>query len=109
MNFGYKSTIVQTLKNKLYSLPILNKIFFLFIFSIVGTIISFLFFSIIGSMLIPDDCYYHQNDTNWLIDLLYDFPGWNGFHPSPSNFQFVLIFGFGIYLSYQFCKRVLKI
>lgn len=87
----------------------LNKIIFLILFSIPGIITSYILSYFIELILIPDDCYYHEHETNWLIELLYDFPSWNGLHPYPSTFQFVLIFGFGIYLSYLFCKRVLKI
>jgi uncharacterized membrane protein YedE/YeeE len=90
-------------------MPKFNKIIFLILFSILGIIISYIALFLIQLLLIPDECYYHQNNTNWFINLLYDFPSWNGCHAYPSNFQFVLIFGFGIYLSYQFCKRILKI
>ncbi|PZO27361.1 MAG: hypothetical protein DCF13_11715 [Flavobacteriaceae bacterium] len=90
-------------------MPKLNKIIFLILFSIPGIIISMFIFSLIESLLIPDSCDVHHSSNNWLINLLYDFPSWNGCHAYPSTFQFVLIFGFGIYLSYQFCKRILKI
>jgi hypothetical protein len=90
-------------------MPRNNKIILLITFSIPGIIISLILAYFIQLLLIPDECYFHQNDANWFIKIMYDFKSSNGGHPFPSNFQFVLILGFGIYLSYHFCKRVLKI
>lgn len=87
----------------------LNKKIFLIVFSIPGIIIIYFLSYLIELILIPDECFFHQHETNWFIELLYDFPSWNGCHPYPSNFHFLLIIVFGIYLSYQFCKRVLKL
>lgn len=72
-------------------MPKFNKIIFLILFSILGIIISYIALFLIQLLLIPDECYYHQNNTNWFINLLYDFPSWNGCHAYPSTFQFVLI------------------
>jgi hypothetical protein len=86
-----------------------TKLITLLILSIPGFIISYLLAFLIESILIPDECYYETHNSNWMIELFYDFPGWNGFHPYPSNFQFALMSILGIYLSFLFCKRVLKI
>jgi hypothetical protein len=85
-----------------------SKIIIVALLSIPGVIISYILFFILGGILIPDECYYHSNDPNWFINLMYDFPGWNGFHPYPSNFQFGLILLLGIYLAYLFSKKALK-
>jgi hypothetical protein len=87
----------------------INKTFIISLLSILGIIVSYILFFFLEFLIIPDACYYEMHDTNWFIDLLFVFPGWNGFHPYPSNFQFSLIFGFGIYLAFIFSKKVLKI
>jgi hypothetical protein len=85
-----------------------NKIIIISFLSIPGIIISYILSFFIEGIVIPDECYYESHDSNWLIELLYDFPSWNGYHPYPSTFQFVLIFLTGIGISYVFCKKVLK-
>lgn len=47
-------------------------------------------------ILIPDECYYHSHDTPFIIDLLFDFPAHEGFHPVPSVIGYILSFGIGI-------------
>jgi hypothetical protein len=76
---------------------------------VLGIIISSMLFYIAGNILIQDGCYYHSNKPNWFTNVMFDFPSWNGCHPYPSYFQFGLIILFGIYLSYLFCKKVMKI
>lgn len=90
-------------------MPKFNRILLITLLSIPGVIVSYMLFFILGNILIPDECYYETHASNWFIELMFDFPSWNGCHPFPSTFQFMLIILFGIYLSYLFCKRRLKV
>jgi len=85
-----------------------NKIILISLISIPGIIIIYVLAFLLESLIIPDECYYETHNSNWFIDLFYDFPSWNGCHPYPSNFQLILIFISGIYISYFFCKKVFK-
>ncbi len=57
-----------------------------------GVIMNFIIYPI----FIPDDCYYHNHDTTFTIEILFDFPAANGYHPSPTKLGYLLfgIFGF---------------
>jgi hypothetical protein len=72
---------------------ILFKISMVILFMVVyGLIMNFIIYQI----FIPDECYYHSHDTTTLIELLFDFPAYNGYHPVPSKLGYILfcIFGF---------------
>ncbi len=69
------------------------------IFSItVMTIVFILLYGIIGykilePIFIPDPCYYDVHKIPTLINILFDFPSYEGYHPVPSKWGFIL---FGI-------------
>ena len=86
----------------------INETIIIALLSIPGIIVSNILFFFLEFLIIPDACYYEMHETNWFIDLLFVFPDWNGFHPYPSNFQFSLIIGYGIYVASLFSKKVLK-
>ena len=85
-----------------------NKIITIIFLSIPGIIISFILFFLLQSILIPDECKYHVENIPWFIELMYDFPSWNGCHPWPSNFQYGLIFICGIFLSFVTTNKLIS-
>ena len=64
-------------------------------------LVHFVFYSI----LIPDECYYHSHETPLIIDLLFDFPAYEGFHPVPSIIGYILSFGIGIAVTLWLNKK----
>ena len=72
--------------------------------SILGLLLAFsfsiVFHYIITPILIPDECYYHSQETSILIDLLYDFPAIEGFHPVPS------LMGYFVFSTIGFCTWI---
>jgi hypothetical protein len=58
--------------------------------AIAGAILALIFnFAVIDSIVVPDPCYYHSHDTTWLFDLFYKITSAEGYHPSPSVFNFI--------------------
>ncbi|WP_394759436.1 hypothetical protein [Flavobacterium sp.] len=84
----------------------LKKIGLIFVFSIPGIIVSYLLSFILENFLIPDCCDSEYNSPNWIIELLYDFPSWNGCHPYPSDIQFGLIYSLGIWIGYFIYRKI---
>ena len=46
-------------------------------------------YTFIYPLFISDECYYHSNDTTFMIELLFDFPASNGYHPVPSRVGYI--------------------
>lgn len=69
---------------------------------------TFLHLSVVWPLLIPDDCYYHTNEPNSLIKLLYNFPSSEGGHSIPSVFNFLLFGLSGAYLAIKLTKYILS-
>lgn len=57
-------------------------------------------FYILEDWIIPDPCYYHGR-SNWFFDLFYDKPAFNGGHPWPSKFNYILTFIVGVLIGYK--------
>jgi hypothetical protein len=49
-------------------------------------------------LFIPDSCYYHNHQTPLYIELLFDFPSSEGYHPVASKFGYILAVLFGFFL-----------
>ena len=60
-------------------------IFFLVLYYYIGQFV-------ITPLFISDECFYHSQKAPWYINLLFDFPSYEGYHPVPSNWWY-LIFG----------------
>lgn len=75
--------------------PILKKVIVtsgLIAFGLTGVaLFYFLNYYLIQNLIIPDICYYHSRETNFIFDMFYtlDFPGSNG-HPIPTTFNLIL-------------------
>lgn len=66
---------------------------------ILGAILmGLLNFGVFDKLFIPDPCYYHSHDTNWLFDRFYDITSAQGGHPSPSMFNIVVTLATGLLL-----------
>ena len=63
--------------------------------SIGGILICLISFTLIYYLLIPDICYYHNNEMNSFINLFYSAGGADNGHPSPNllNLMISLIIG----------------
>jgi len=60
------------------------------LYSLSGTVLAFIFnFLVLDKILIPDPCYYHSHDTNFVFDLFYEITSNDGFHPFPTKFNFI--------------------
>ena len=74
---------------------------------------SFLFlliYWVIGNFLlyphfIPDECYYHIHPTNATIEILFDFPAVNGFHPVPTRWGYLLFGCTGAIIGWIWTRR----
>ena len=67
--------------------------------TLIFLIIYFLFGNIImNGIFIKDDCYYHSHEIPLHINLLFDFPASEGFHPVPAKIGYLIfgVIGFGV-------------
>jgi hypothetical protein len=64
----------------------------IFFMGVYGLIMNFIIYPI----FIPDECYYHSHDTTNTVELLFDFPSYNGYHPVPSKLGYLLFSIFGL-------------
>ena len=65
-----------------------------FCFIITGIITGLAFtIYLLWPLIIPDQCYYDIHETNWFIELFFNFPAYEGYHPVPSLFN-LLLFGY---------------
>lgn len=55
----------------------------------------FLNFFWFEGILIPDPCYYHEHDTNFIFDLFYEITASNGDHPFPTIFNLIFTLTIG--------------
>lgn len=62
----------------------------------------FLNYFLLENLIIPDPCYYHtgEDEVTWLFDLFYHFPSSEGYHPSPTTFNFVVTILAGAFLGW---------
>jgi hypothetical protein len=54
--------------------------------TIYGLISNYILFP----LFIPDDCYFHLHETPYLVEILFDFPAYSGFHPVPSKMGYLI-------------------
>lgn len=75
-------------------------------YTILGAIAAFIFnFFFLELFIIPDICYYHSHETNFIFDIFYSLPGWNGFHPVPTKYNFIITILIGGYIGYRVKER----
>jgi hypothetical protein len=55
-------------------------------------------------LFISDECFYHSNEIPLYINILFDFPSVEGYHPVPTRFGYLI---FGI-IGYFVGKRILE-
>lgn len=72
-------------------------------FELIAIVLFVLLYFFVGdfllqSLLIPDSCYYHNHQTPLYIELLFDFPSSEGYHPVASKFGYILAVLFGFFL-----------
>ena len=99
--------ILKTI-NTYFNLSKLTKIILYLISCSICILLALLLNYIIESILIPDECYYHMKKPNIWIKLFYNFPSWNGNHPTPSTFNYTITFISGILLGYYSLNKYFK-
>lgn len=73
---------------------------------VIASMISYRFFNIIflEPLLIPDHCYFDMHETTFLVEIFFDFPAYEGYHPVPSTIGY-LVFGLiGGFVGYKILK-----
>jgi len=66
-------------------------------YCVCGAIIATAFnYAALHRIMIPDECYYHDNGTTAIFDLFYDIPLHNGYHPFPTLLNVILTVMFGL-------------
>ncbi len=74
-----------------------------------GVVLTYVFnFFILDKVLIPDPCYYHTHNTNKIFDVFYELTAAEGYHPSPTTFNFILTMTIGAILGLTFSIYILK-
>src|ERR1043165_1818876 len=73
------------------------------LFAIIGSALAFLLniFILEPLLIIPDYCYYDTREPGFLINLFYDFPGSEGYHPVPSRLNILLTIVIGAFAGYK--------
>lgn len=64
-------------------------------FELVFSVLLMLLYFFVGDLFlqmlfIPDSCYYHDHQTPLYIELLFDFPSSEGYHPVATKFGYLL-------------------
>ena len=73
-----------------------------------GLLTAFFLHLMIEGILIPDPCAYHVKKTSKAFDLFYKMTSGEGYHPSPTIFNYVLTIAIGIVLGIFINKQVAK-
>ena len=76
---------------------------------IIGGFITAIFsFTVLYYLLIPDLCYYHSHEMNYIMSLFFTaYPGSNG-HPEPNFINFIVSFLIGSYVGFVIFKKFAK-
>jgi hypothetical protein len=82
---------------KKFTIIFASILFLIIIYEIIGAYIIYPAF-------IDDPCYYHVNEASLLIEILFDFPAYEGYHPVPT-FWGTIIFGI---IGFFVGKRIVK-
>ena len=61
---------------------------------------------ILYPFMIPDPCYYDTREIPFLIELLFDFPSSEGYHPVPSRMGYLVFGVIGLFFGLQLNKKL---
>ena len=79
---------------------------------IIGIVLAFVIREVLYSLLVVDDCAYHNGkEPGFIIANFYGMPSWNGFHPAPNllnNIVTPIIGGLIGFLVYYFVVRIVR-
>ena len=75
---------------------------------LVGLVTTFVLGFMIEGIIIPDPCEYHSKETTWLFDLFYKMISDEGYHPSPTTFNYVVTISLGIALGIFINNNIAK-
>jgi len=74
---------------------------------IIGSMVCYHFFNLIVlfPLLIPDYCYFDMHETTFLVEVFFDFPAYEGYHPVPSTIGYLFFGLMGGLIGYKFLKK----
>ena len=79
------------------------------IFIVIFFILYFFFGNfVLHDLFIKDECYYHNHETPFYIELLFDFQNVAGYHPVPTKFGYVLFGVIGYFIGRSISKSRFK-
>ena len=73
-----------------------------------GLLVTFVLHFLAAGIIIPDPCVYHGEKTTKFFDLFYKMTSDEGYHPSPTTFNYVLTIALGLLLGIFINKQVAK-
>jgi len=86
---------------------IITYVISIFMCCLLAVIFNYVF---LEGILIPDPCYYHNNDNvSKLFYLFYDCPSWNGGHPWPTRLNFFITIICGVFIGIVVSRLIIKI
>jgi hypothetical protein len=53
---------------------------------------------LLNIIIIPDECYYHTHDTNFVFDLFFNTSSATNGHPEPTFFNLIFTIVLGLYI-----------
>jgi len=63
-------------------------------------------YGILERIIIPDACYYHSHDTNFIFDIFYNTSSASGGHPEPNLFNFLFTLMTGFFIAKYILKKI---
>jgi hypothetical protein len=69
-----------------------------------GLITAFVLHFLVEAILIPDPCAYHSEETTKIFNLFYEITSDEGYHPSPTLFNYIVTLALGLSLGFLFNK-----
>jgi len=77
------------------------------VFIIVGGVLVFIVGqTFIFDLIIPDPCFYHTNETNFLIELFFDLNPGNNSHPEPNILYIIFSLVIGSILGHSVYRTI---
>ena len=79
------------------------------LFIIIGGFITSIFsFTILYDLLIPDICYYHSHEMNFIMSLFFSASSASNGHPEPNLTNFIVSFLTGSLIGFMIFKKFAK-
>jgi hypothetical protein len=87
----------------------IKKSLIIFICCFFGVVCSYILnYYFLDKIFIPDPCAYHIKETSTIFDFFYTIKSSEGYHPSPSNFNFVITSIIGVLIGFKIYKLIVN-